>query len=115
MEKVRQLVHTHQDKLKYLVFAGAGIAAFNTLARPDFNLILYLYIFYVWNMMNDVKEVQTSEKVLCFYILAYSLIIDVTWCLFWGTRWGGKSDYESLIHSLVIFSSWIGVLLKVII
>ncbi len=113
MDKVRQLVHTHQDKFKFLLFGGAGIAAFNTLARPDFNLILYLYLFYVWNNMNDSKESQASEKVFCFYALAYSLVIDFVWCFFWGARWGGKNDWEALIHSLVIFFSWVGILTKV--
>jgi hypothetical protein len=114
MEKVRQLVHTHQDKFKFVLFAGAGIAAFNTLARPDFNLIIYLYLFYVWNNMNDSKETQTSEKVFSFFALAYSLIIDFVWCFFWGSRWGGKNDSESFIHSMVIFFSWMGILVKVL-
>lgn len=114
MDKVRQLVYTHQDKFRFLLFAGAGIAAFNTLARPDFNIILYLYIFYVWNNMGDNKECQVSEKVFSFYALVYSLIIDIVWCFFWGSRWGGKNDYESTIHSFVIIFSWVGILVKVI-
>ena len=114
MDKIRQLVVTHQEKFRFVLFAGAGIAAFNTLARPDYNLILYLYIFYVWNNMGDSKENQVSEKLFTFYALVYSFIIDIVWACFWGSRWGGKNDYEASIHSMVIFFSWIGILVKVI-
>lgn len=57
MEQVKRIILQHEDKLKHTILAGAGIAAFNTLSRPDFNLILYLYIYYVWNMMNDSKVI----------------------------------------------------------
>jgi hypothetical protein len=113
MDKVKALINQHQDKFKFLLFAGAGLAAFNTLARPDFNLILYLYIYYVWNNMNDSKEAQGTEKINTFFVMTYSLLIDVIWSLFWGSRWGMKNDYEATIHSLVIFTSWVAIILKV--
>jgi hypothetical protein len=113
MEKVKQLVTQHQDKFKFILFAGAGIGAFNTLARPDYNMILYLYIYYIWNNMSDSKETQTTEKINSFFVMMFSLLIDIIWCFFWGSRWGSKNDYESSIHSLVIFFSWIGVAVKV--
>jgi len=113
MDKIKGLITGHQGKLKYLLLAGAGLAAFNTLARPDFNLIVYLYIYYVWHNMNDSKETQSSEKINIFFILSYSLLIDLIWCFFWGSRWGVKNDNEALIHSLVIFFSWVGIFLKV--
>lgn len=113
MDKLKQLVTQFQDKFKFVLLGGAGIAAFNTLARPDFNLILYLYIYYVWNNMNDSKETQASEKINCFYIMSYSLIIDIVWNCFWGSRWGQKTDSEATIHSIVIFFSWVAVLVKV--
>lgn len=114
MEKIKQVATQHQDKFKFLFLSGAGIAAFNTLSRPDFNLVVYLYVYYVWNLMTDSKETQASEKINCFFIMIYSLLIDIVWALFWGNRWGGKNDYESTIHGLVLFFSWIAILLKVI-
>ena len=114
MDRVKQVVNKNQDKFNYLLFTGAGLAAFNTLARPDFNLVLFLYIYYVWNMMTDSKETQSSEKINSFFILLYSLFIDIFWSLFWGSRWGAKNDYESTIHTIVIICSWIAIALKVI-
>jgi hypothetical protein len=114
MDKIKQLIYQHQDKFKYLLLAGAGLAAFNTLARADYNLILYLYIFYVWNNMSDSKEAQATEKINSFFVLLYSFVIDIVWVLFWGGRWGTKVDNEALVHTLVIFFSWLAILVKVI-
>jgi hypothetical protein len=57
MDKVKELVIQHQDKFKFALFAGIGIAAFNCFARADFNLILYIYVYYIWNMLESrVKQ-----------------------------------------------------------
>ena len=53
MEKAKELVIQHQDKFKFALFAGIGIAAFNCFARADYNLILYIYVYYVWNMLES--------------------------------------------------------------
>jgi hypothetical protein len=50
LDRVRNLALGHQDKFKFLLFTGATIAGVNCLARPDYNLILYLYAFYIWHM-----------------------------------------------------------------
>ena len=115
MDKVKQLAEKYSDKLKYLFIGGAIIGLINTFCRADYNLILYLYMFYVWRFMNNDLESQIREKMTFFYILLYSLIIDIIWCFFWKSKWGLlKEDIESGTHSLVIFSSWIGIFLKII-
>ena len=66
--------------------------------------------------LTEDQEIQTREKITIFYILFYSLIIDIIWCFFWKSQWGYlKEDIESGTHGLVIFLSWVGILLKVII
>ena len=66
-------------------------------------------------MEND-QEIQAREKKTIFYILFYSLFIDLIWCFFWKSQWGYlKEDIESGTHGLVIFLSWIGILLKILI
>ena len=114
MENITQLAEKHAGKLKYLFLIGASIGLINTFCRADYNFILYLYIFYIWLHLNEDKEIQTREKVTLFYILVYSLFIDIIWCFFWQSQWGYlKEDIESGTHSLVIFLSWIGILLKI--
>ena len=116
MDTVSQLAEKYSDKLKYLILAGASIGLINTFCRADYNFILYLYMFYVWMHLTEDQEIQTREKITIFYILFYSLIIDIIWCFFWKSQWGYlKEDIESGTHGLVIFLSWVGILLKVII
>ena len=65
MEKLKNIFIANQDKFKYLLFAGAGIAAVNCLTRPDFNLIVYLYTFYIWymfeNKVNIINPARSGE------------------------------------------------------
>jgi hypothetical protein len=57
MDLVKRLINEHFDKFRYALLGGAAIAAVNTLSRPDYNIIIYLYIFYVWTMMTDSKVI----------------------------------------------------------
>ncbi len=116
MDTISRLAEKYSDKLKYLILAGASIGLINTFCRADYNFILYLYMFYVWMHLTEDQEIQTREKITIFYILFYSLFIDIIWCFFWKSQWGYlKEDIESGTHGLVIFLSWVGILLKVII
>ena len=116
MDKISQLAEAHSGKLKYLILTGAFIGLLNTFCRADYNLILYLYMFYVWMHLIEDPEIQTREKITIFYILFYSLFIDIIWCFFWKSKWGYlKEDIESGTHGFVIFFSWIGIVLKIII
>ena len=116
MEKIIKTVQTHLDKLKYLIIAGAVIGLINTFCRADYNFILYLYMYYIWIYITDDQEIQTREKIIVFYLLLYSLLIDLIWVIFWKSQWGYlQQDIESGIHCLVVFLSWIGILLKIII
>ena len=114
MEKVKQIAEKYSDKLKYLLLFGACIGLINTFCRADYNLIIYLYMFYVWIFMKEDLESQAKEKVTFFYILCYSFIIDIIWCFFWRGKWNLlKEDIESGTHGLVLFLSWLGIIVKV--
>ena len=116
METLKNLGEKHSDKLKYLFLIGSFIGFINTFCRADYNFIIYLYMFFVWTFMKEDLESQAKEKVIFFYILWYSLIIDIIWCFFWKLKWGIlKEDIESGTHALVILFSWIGIILKLII
>ena len=112
MDKVKNLLSRHSGKLKYLYLCGAIIAAINTLSRADYNFVLYLYMFYVWTFMGNTAEEQRQDKIGTFYILLYSLLIDIFWCLFWGGKW---DNITTIAHELTLFLSWCGIILKIII
>ena len=117
MEKVKNLAQENKSNLIFLFLGGAILAGVNTfLGRADYNLFLYLYMSYIWKFMDNIKENQIQEKINTFNALVYSLIIDIFWCLYWNAKWNNlKVDSEGAIHSLVILTSWIGVLLKILI
>jgi hypothetical protein len=51
---------------------------------------------------------------MSFFFLCFSLLIDITWTLFWGGRWSHlQQDFEKTIHIIVILSSWAGIFLKI--
>ena len=115
MEKIKNLAKHNSHRLKFLLITGAIIGGINTLSRADYNLILYLYMYYIWHFMDNQKESQIQEKVSSFFFAFYSLIIDIIWCIFWGKKWNSlQKDSESTIHFIVIFLSWIGIIIKII-
>ena len=117
MEKVKNLAEENKNKLIYLFLGGAFLAGVNTFfGRADYNLFIYLYMSYIWKFMDNIKESQIQEKTNTFNVLLYSLLIDIFWCIYWNGKWNNlKVDSEATIHALVIFTSWIGVLLKIVI
>ena len=117
MEKVKSLAVENKNNLLYLFLGGAILAGINTfLGRADYNLFIYLYMSYIWRFMGGASENRAQEKSNTFNILIYSIFIDIFWCLYWNSKWDNlKVDPEGAIHSLVILSSWIGILLKIVI
>ena len=116
MEKVKNLAEENKSKLVLFFLGGAILAGVNTFfGRADYNLFIYLYMSYIWKFMDNIKETQIQEKANTFNVLLYSLIIDIFWCIYWNGKWNNlKVDSESMIHSLVIFTSWIGVIIKLV-
>ena len=110
MDKVRNLIAKHSGKIKYLFLCGAIIAAINTLSRADYNFVLYLYMFYVWTFMGNSSEEQRQDKIGTFYLLFYSLLIDIFWCLFWGSKW---DNIPTVAHELTLLFSWCGIIVKI--
>jgi len=117
MEKVKNLAYEHKNNLVPIFLAGAILAGVNTFfGRADYNLFIYLFMSYIWRFMENIPENQNQEKINTFNILLYSLFIDIFWCLYWNGKWNNlKIDSEATIHYMVILTSWIGVLLKIVI
>ena len=110
MDKVKNLLSKHSGTLKYIFLCGAIIAAINTLSRADYNFVLYLYMFYVWTFMGNLAEEQRQDKLGTFFILLYSLLIDILWSLCWGGKW---DTVPTIAHEVTVFLSWCGIILKV--
>ena len=115
MDKLKNLEDDTHNKKLGLFIIGAAIAGLNTFfGRADYNLFIYLYMAYIWKFMDKIKDSQIQEKLATFYAIVYSFFIDIFWCIYWRSKWNNlKEDPESTIHGIVIFLSWIGVLLKI--
>ena len=55
MNIVKDQAHKNKERLPLVFLIAAGVAGFNTLLRPDYNLVIYLYLYYVWTMMGNSK------------------------------------------------------------
>ena len=112
MNGCKDWIYKNQDKIKLFLLIGAAIGAFNCLTRPDYNVIIYLYIYFIFDSCSDNKEMQSSEKLNSFFFLSFSLLIDLFWTLFWSGKWSHIKDFERTIHVIVIISSWVAIGLK---
>ena len=55
------------------------------------------------------------EKINTFYFTVFSIVIDITWTIFWSGKWSHVNDFEKTAHFLVVFLSWVGILLKMVV
>ena len=92
-----------EEILPRLFLTAAGIAIFNCLARPDFNLPLFIFALFIWGD-NDKRE---RFKLLAILIVTF--LVDFIWLCYWG---GYKTEVGQGVHSFVVFMSVIGFLLK---
>ena len=112
MDKCKTWVFKNQDKIKTFLLFGAIIGGINCLSRPDFNLIIYLYLYFIWDHCSDSKEIQNVEKLNSWFFLIFSLLIDIFWTLFWSGKWSHIKDFEKFIHIVIIILSWVGIGVK---
>ena len=71
MESCKQWIYQNQDKMTYFFLLGAAIGGFNCLTRPDYNLVIYLYIYFIWDKCSDNKEMQSSEKLNSWFFFDF--------------------------------------------
>ena len=112
MEKIKSITAKYSSKLKYFLLLGAIIAALNSLSRADYNFVIYLFMFYVWTFMENSPQAQRQDKIGTFYILLFSLLIDVIWSCYWGKKW---DTVPTVCHEMTVFLSWCGIILKILI
>lgn len=55
MNVIKDQAQKNRERLPILFLIAAGVASFNTLLRPDYNLVIYLYLYYIWTMMGNSK------------------------------------------------------------
>ena len=87
MERISNILKSNEKIIGYSLIGSCVIAGLNCLERPDYNLFLYLFIYYT--MLSSVHTVkiqpslQRNERMLATYVFAISMIIDILWVIFY--------------------------------
>lgn len=96
----------------YLFLAGAVIAAIGCLARPDYNLPVFLFAYIAWSYLKN-------QKWTVIIIFLWSIVIDVLWFFFiflavwmWD-EYKKLADFETNLHWTVFIVVIINLVLKV--
>lgn len=99
-----------ESYLPKIFLVCAGTAILTCLARPDFNLPLFVFAWMIW------KEGDEVQKFRLILLMALTFIVDFIWLCYWGSAWSDENDsgsWESGIHHFVFAVSVIGFIVKV--
>ena len=101
-------LESHVPKV-FLVCAGISILC--CLARPDFNLPLFVFAWLIW------KEGDEIQKFRVIILMVVTFIVDFIWLCYWGSAWGDENEsgaWEAGVHHIVFAMSIINFIVKVI-
>ncbi|CAG9323470.1 unnamed protein product [Blepharisma stoltei] len=91
----------------FLIIAGISILC--CLARPDFNLPLFVFAWLIWS------EADKSQRIRVFYLMIITFIVDFIWLCYWGSVWNNEIDsgnWESGVHHFVFALCVINFIIK---
>ncbi len=95
--------------LNKLFVAIIVLSIFTYFQRPDFNLPLFAFVLLLWN------DTYTKQKQRMWYLMAFSLLIDVIWIIYWAITWGSYNNREHSLGSFTIILSVLIFLLKLVV
>ena len=98
-----------------LFIVAAVIAVLSCLARPDFNLPLFAFGWFVWADPDKVSARQ-RERLKLLGLLIITFVVDFIWLCYWGPIWNSDTEYgrwEKGVHSFVLSMSSINFVIKV--
>lgn len=95
----------HTNKL-FLVLIVLSILTY--FERPDYNLPLFAFALLLW----DYKDPQ--QKTRLWYLMAFSLITDMIWIIYWGSVWNSYNNSEKGICMFTLAVSILEFVIKII-
>lgn len=105
-----------------LFMASAGISILSCLARPDFNLPLFVFAWLIWAQPEKVITIQT-ERVKVLMLIVVTFLVDFIWLCYWGSAWSEDNLAETwergvqhfvLVLSIINFLVKLGVIVLVV-
>ena len=76
-------MYQHINKLFFAIIILSLLTYFE---RPDYNFPLFAFTIFLWNFE------QTPQKTRLWYLMAFSLLTDLIWIIYWGATW---SSYQN--------------------
>jgi hypothetical protein len=73
----------HTNKLFIVILVLSVLTYFE---RPDYNLPLFGFALLLWNYR------EPEQKTRLWYLMAFSLITDAIWIIYWAAVW---NSYEN--------------------
>ena len=97
-------------------FIGAAVlGGISCLARADYNLPLFIFVYFMWFQDPVFCHNLQKEKFKIIGLLVITFIIDIVWAIYWYSFWNSPAlvNWDSTLHTIVIFCSSANILLKV--
>lgn len=95
----------HTNKLFLVIIALSLLTYFQ---RADYNLPLFAFAILLWNYR------EPQQKTRLWYLMAFSLITDAIWIIYWGITWNGYNNRELGICMFVLIISILEFIVKIV-
>eukprot|EP00742_Colponemidia_sp_Colp-10_P000734 GILJ01000797.1.p1 GENE.GILJ01000797.1~~GILJ01000797.1.p1 ORF type:complete len:171 (+),score=15.41 GILJ01000797.1:47-514(+) len=89
-----------------------AVAVLSALSRPDYNVPLFGFAFFIWRLNNKAEQFKLTVFML------FTFIIDLAWIIYWGPKWtkeGGVTEsakWEDGVHRFSLALSIINLIIK---
>ena len=109
MEGLARTIKNNENVIGYALLGGVGLTVISCLERSDFNLFLFIFVFYTTyssgHQAKVIPQFESTELMLTSFMFAFSVVIDLLWvCL-----------YRHSVSGIVCVVNYIEIILKVII
>lgn len=85
MERISNMLKANEKIIGYTLLGGCGLAGLNCLERPDYNLFLYLFIYFTMFSSGHSIQIQPvmqrTERMYATYVFGISIIVDFLWVI----------------------------------
>ena len=95
----------HTNKLFLVIIF---LSAFTYFERADYNLPLFAFAILLW----EYKDPQ--QKTRLWYLMAFSLLTDLIWIIYWGSVWNGYENNEKGITTWTLIISIVEFVVKIV-
>ena len=109
MEGIATTIKNNENIIGYVLLGGVGLTVISCLERSDFNLFLFIFVFYTTyssgHQAKVIPQIERTESMLTSFMFVFSIVIDLLWVCF----------YRSTVSGVVCVVNYIEIVLKVII